>query len=66
MRVAWVENSKAQWVPDDGKASLSGRKNDIILQSAPADVIFETEVLCLFEFIEKTIDFIFGHLLIGV
>lgn len=62
-----MENKKAQRLHDNGKSSvLSGRKNVVSLQSDLADVIFETEVICLFEFMRKTIDFIFGHLLTAV
>lgn len=58
---------RQQWLHDNGKSSgLSGRKNVISLRSDLADVIFETEVICLFEFMRKRIDFIFSCLLFEV
>lgn len=52
---------------DNGKSSvLSGRKNVISLRNDLADVIFETEVISLLEFMRETIDFLFSHLLLEV
>lgn len=51
-----MEKKKALWLHDNGKSSvLSGRKNVISLQSDLADVILESTVTCLFEFMRKAI-----------
>lgn len=59
---AWVENKMAPWLHDNGKSSaLSGRKNVISWRSDLSDVICEN-VIHLFKFMRKTIDFISYHL----
>lgn len=62
-----MENRMAHRLHDNGKSSvLSGRKNVISLRNDLADVIFETEVISLLEFMRETIDFLFSHLLLEV
>ena len=62
-----MENRMAHRLHDNGKSSvLSGRKNVISLRNDLADVIFETEVISLLEFMRETTDFLFSHLLLEV